>query len=94
MSPKEEAKEIYQVIYGMGPKRESVEMIEQDKILSKKCALYAIDLKIKYHESLFDKGFKDVHIAMSSPIKTYNQILNPLLKHLLEVKKEIEQLNV
>jgi hypothetical protein len=47
--------------------------------------------KIKYHESLFDKGFKDVHIVLSSR-KTYNEILNPLLKHLIEVRKEIEKL--
>jgi hypothetical protein len=44
-----------------------------------------INEKIKYHESLFDKGFKDVHIVLTS--KTYNEILNPLLKHLINVKK-------
>ena len=55
-------------------------------------ALLVIDEKIKYHESLFDKGFKDVHIALSSPIKTYNDILNPLLKELHKLKEEITKL--
>ena len=53
----------------------------------KTVALLVIDKKIKYHESLFDKGFKDVHIALSSPIKTYNDILNPLLKELHKLKE-------
>jgi hypothetical protein len=38
----------------------------------------------KYHESLFDKGFKDVHIVLTSPIIQWN--LEPLLKHLIEVQ--------
>ena len=59
---------------------------------AKKRALIAIDEKILYHESLFNKGFKDVHIALSSPIKTYNEILNPSLKDLQELKKEVEKL--
>ena len=59
---------------------------------SKQCALIAVDEIIEYHNSLFNKGFKDVHIAMSSPIKTYIDILNPQLKYLQEVKQEIEQL--
>jgi len=59
---------------------------------AKQCALIAVDELIKYHESLFDKGFKEVHIALSSPIKTYNDILNPLLKELRELKEEIEKL--
>jgi hypothetical protein len=60
--------------------------------LSKECALIAVDELIKYHESLYNEGFKDVHIALSSPIKTYNDILNPLLKYWKEVKQEIELL--
>lgn len=59
---------------------------------AKQCALIAVDEMIEYHNSLFDKGFKDVHIAISSPIKTYIDILNPLLKYLREVKQEIELL--
>jgi hypothetical protein len=59
---------------------------------AKQCALIAVDEVIKYHESLYNKGFKDVHIALSSPIKTYNDILNPLLKYWEEVKQEIEKL--
>ncbi len=58
-----------------------------------RCALIAVDEMIEYHNSLFDKGFKDVHIAISSPIKTYIDILNPLLKYLQEVKQEIQKLS-
>lgn len=63
-----------------------------DIVKSKVYALIAINEIIKYHESLYNNGFKDVHIALSSPIKTYNDILNPLLKHLEQVKQEIERL--
>ena len=59
---------------------------------AKHFALISVDEIIKYHESLYNKGFKDVHIALSSPIKTYNDILNPLLKYWQEVKQEIEKL--
>lgn len=59
---------------------------------AKECALIVVDEIIKHHESLYNKGFKDVHIALSSPIKTYNDILNPLLKYWQEVKQEIEKL--
>jgi len=59
---------------------------------AKQCALIHINEKIAYHESLFDKGFKDVHIAISSPVKTYVDILNPALEHLKKVKTEIENL--
>jgi len=62
------------------------------KYSAKQCALISIQEKIAYHESLFDKGFKDVHIALSSPIKTYVDILNPSLDHLKQVKLEIEKL--
>ena len=92
MSAREEAEELYSKIYGMTPVRGSVSMIEQDKDLSKSYAILFIDEKIKYHESLFDKGFKDVHIALSSPIKTYLDIMNPLLKHLIEVREELKKL--
>jgi hypothetical protein len=92
----------------MNPKEEAIELIEShtlyegdngalkeyytDNLEAKRHALISINEKIKYHESLFDKGFKDVHIVLTSPIKTYNEILNPLLKHLIEVRKEIEKL--
>jgi hypothetical protein len=59
---------------------------------AKQVARDIMDEKIRYHESLFDEGFRNVHITLSSPIKTYNEILNPLLKHLKEVRKEIESL--
>jgi hypothetical protein len=63
-----------------------------DVNVNKECALICINEKIKYHESLFNKGFKDVHIALSSPIKTYNEILNPSLEHLENIKKELMKL--
>lgn len=82
----------------MTPKEKAEELIDKFKelydygSLSKEYALIAVDEIIEYHESLYNKGFKDVHIALSSPIKTYNDILNPLLKYLQEVKQEIEKL--
>jgi hypothetical protein len=88
----------------MTPKEKAEELFDkfEDKLISshtiflgeakKQCALIAVDEVIKYHESLYNKGFKDVHIALSSPIKTYNDILNPLLKYWKEVKQEIEKL--
>ena len=58
----------------------------------KQCVLICVDEMIDYHNSLFNKGFKDIHIALSSPIKTYNDVLNPALIYLQEVKTEIEKL--
>jgi hypothetical protein len=40
-----------------------------DNLEAKRHALISINEKIKYHESLFDKGFKDVHIVLTSPIR-------------------------
>ena len=82
----------------MTPKEKALELIGKfyycgiDECDCKKCSLIAVDEIIEYHNSLFDKGFKDVHIAISSPIKTYIDILNPLLKYWREVKQEIEKL--
>lgn len=59
-----------------------------------KLALLVIDEKIKYHESLFDKGFNKVHIALSSPIKTYNEIMNPSLEYLKKIKEEIIKISI
>jgi len=90
MTPKEKAKEIVNKYWSIG------EQEWQDTPLTweeaKQCALIAVDEVIKYHESLYNEGFKDVHIALSSPIKTYNDILNPLLKYWKEVKQEIDKL--
>ena len=76
MTPKEKAWELYH-------KFRTLEGKFGDKVLynydAKQCALIAVNEIIEYHNSLFDKGFKDVHIALSSPIKTYIDILNPLL---------------
>jgi len=81
----------------MTPKEEAQDLIDKmtmeiGKFNAKQCALIAVNEIIKYHESLFDKGFKDIHIALSSPIKTYLDIMNPLLKHLIEVREELKNL--
>ena len=91
MNSKEEAKQLVNLHF-IAIAEESM---DGDKVMfysAKQCALISIKEKIAYHESLFDKGFKDVHIALSSPIKTYLDIMNPILNHLLEVKQEIEKL--
>ena len=82
MTPKEKAKELVKKYTDMSI----------FKFASKQCALISIDEILEYHESLYNKGLKDVHIAISSPIKTYDDILNPLLKYWQEVKQEIEKL--
>lgn len=84
MTPKEKAEDLISKFRGF-------EMTNEN-IATKQTALIAVEEIIKYHESLFEKGFKDVHIAISSPIKTYNDILNPLLKYWNEVKKELNKL--
>jgi hypothetical protein len=89
MIPKEKAKELVEKFKNDLFKQRGVTIYTEDAIL---CALIAVDGLIKYHESLYNEGFKDVHIALSSPIKTYNDILNPLLKYWKEVKQEIEKL--
>ena len=63
-------------------------------INAKKCAIIAVDDVIAHHEEMFDMGFKDVHIAMSSPIKTYIDIMNPILERLRRVKQAIETLTI
>ena len=92
MTPKEKAEELvgkYQSGYTIHGFNYQFLNDLQD---AKQCALITVDEVIKYHESLYNEGFKDVHIALSSPIKTYNDILNPLLKYWKEVKQEIEKL--
>ena len=92
ITPREEALRIGNAMYNgdvfKKTKLEHLQELENAKLR----ALFIIDEKIQYHESLFDKGFKDVHIALSSPIKTYLDIMNPMLKYLQEVKREIEKL--
>lgn len=60
--------------------------------LAKQCALISVDEIISYHNSLFDSGLKDVHIALSSPIKPYVDVLNPKLKFWQEVKNQIKSI--
>lgn len=59
---------------------------------AKKCALICVNQIIDYHNSLLDSGLKDVHMSLGSPVKQYNDILNPLLKYWNEVKQEIEKI--
>jgi GTP cyclohydrolase I len=94
-TPKEKARDLVNTFYCALPNNGSQEGLNsttsryQESI---QCALIAVNEVIKYHESLFDKGFKEVHIALSSPVKTYNDILNPLLNYWQSVKKQIELL--
>jgi hypothetical protein len=92
MTPKEDALSLWWEFYHRIEHTLSDEYSVHENFITKQCALIAVGEIIKYHESLYNKGFKDVHIALSSPIKTYNNILNPSLEYLLEVKKEIEKL--
>jgi hypothetical protein len=95
MTPKQKAKNLVNTFYYSLPNNGSQEGINSTTRRyseAKQCALIAIDEIIEYHQSLYNNGFKDVHIALSSPIKTYNDILNPLLKYYQEVKTEIEKL--
>ena len=85
MTPKEKAKDL---VYIYAKSSNNLQQ-RTDWGYDKQCALIVVDEIIKYHESLFDKGFKDVHIALSSPIKTYNDILNPSLKELHKLREEI-----
>ena len=90
MTPKEKAWKLFWEMKQM-PDTWKDEKVMQN-YYAKQCALFCIDEMINYHNSLFNKGFKDVHIALFSPIKTYNDILNPALSYLQEVKTEIEKL--
>jgi hypothetical protein len=99
MTPKEKAKELVDEMYNTDycgikhfPNERYCDCTEINHYQAKQCASIAVDEIIEYHNSLFDKGFKDVHIAISSPIKTYIDILNPLLEYWEEVKQEIEKL--
>ena len=85
MKPQEKALELVDRMF-------EVDVISTYSHQAKGCALIAVDEILLYHESLFDKGFKDVHIAPSSPILTYVDIMNPLLKYWQEVKSEIEKI--
>ena len=86
-NPKEKARDLVKK-YSKGKDEHGWFLCEFDSC-AKQCALIAVDEMIEYHNSLFDKGFRDVHISLSSPIKTYNDILNPSLKYLQQVKQEI-----
>ena len=91
MTPKEKAKELVEKFLFMYRPSMHPPYLKANEA-AKQCALIAVDEIINYHESLYNEGFKDVHIALSSKIKTYNDILNPLLKYWQEVKQEIENL--
>jgi hypothetical protein len=61
---------------------------------AKQSALVTISEVISFHESLFDGGFRQVHIALSSPVKTYLDIMNPQLARIREIESEISKLNL
>ena len=92
MTPKEKANELGNKFYrgNIFTHSKKQHLIELE--FARQNAIICVDEIINYHNSLFNKGFKDVHIALSSPIKTYNDVLNPALKHWQEVKTEIEKL--
>ena len=95
MISQDKAKDLVNTFYYLLPNNGSTEGLNSTTrryAEAKQCALTAVDEILEYHESLYNKGLKDVHIAISSPIKTYDDILNPLLKYLQEVKQEIEKL--
>lgn len=58
----------------------------------KKCALITVNEILKQHDSLFDKGLKNVYQTMNTPFEMYNDVMNPQKKYWLEVKNEIEKL--
>lgn len=98
MTPKEKAKDLVEKIGNvqlyiyLEPSNIEGKIKYFDNDLVKECALIAVDEIIEYHESLYNKGLKDVHIALSSPIKPYSDVLNPLLNYWQEVKQEIEKI--
>ncbi len=89
LTAKEKALEIYEMFY-FAPDKDGYHA--QSKYRAKIQSLLCVNEVINYHNSLFDKGFKDVHIALSSPVKTYLDIMNKELEYLKEVKIEIEKL--
>ena len=65
-----------------------LEQVEWDIAVAS--ALFLIEEKINYHDSLFDLGLKNVHQTMNTPVEMYNHVMNPSKKYLQQVKKEIE----
>lgn len=59
---------------------------------SKQCALISVDEILKHHDSLLDLGLKNVHMTLESPVKQYNDVLNPIREYWKNVKKEINKL--
>jgi hypothetical protein len=81
------------------PKEKAKELIEKfrlinydldDTINHKEGALITIDEIIKYHNSLFELGLKNVYQTFNTPNQMYNDVLNPIKKYLLQIKHEIE----
>lgn len=61
-----------------------------DNDLAKQCAIICLDEKINYHNSLFEAGLKDVHQTMNTPKEIYNDVMNPKLNELKQIKEFIE----
>jgi len=96
MTPKEKAKELvykYENLVTTWNCYFDTEIPISDRLPEMKiCALICVDEMINYHNSLFDKGFKNVHQDLKTPNKLYSDIMNKELLYLQEVKQEIEKL--
>jgi hypothetical protein len=58
----------------------------------KSLATLIVNEILEYHDSLFDKGLKNVHQTFTTPVNMYKDVMNPQKKRLLEIKAEIEKL--
>ena len=92
MTPKEKAKELIKKHTIFLGDNGALEEYWTDELDAKRHSIITVNEIINYHESLYNKGLKDVYIELSSKIKIYNDVLNPSLKYLQEVKREIEKL--
>lgn len=95
MSSKEKAKELIEMfnpfMYCYLGSGMLTNTYDEDVALhnAKRAALIAVSEILEYHDSLLDSGLKNVHMTMESPVKQYNDVLNPLRNYLEEVKTEI-----
>jgi hypothetical protein len=57
---------------------------------AKQCALICVDREIELIKKMIDESV-NIHQSLSIPKKLYIDILNPILKELLQVKQEIQK---
>jgi len=86
----EMAKQLYEEFYFVLPTVDDGG--ETEVLVSKRCATIAINEIIKYHDSLFELGLKNVHQTMNTPTEIYNDVMNPQKDYLEQVKQEIEKI--